>query len=146
MNLNNLTTSNLKIGQVLRIPETYNNYNEMKLPSYKNYVVKKGDNLYSIARNNNISVDTIIKDNSLSSNVLQIGQVLKIRTNDNTEEIEECFGEDYNPNLDTSTIYIVKKGDNLYSIAKKFNTTVDSIKKRNNLTTNLLSIGQQLKI
>lgn len=146
MNLNNLTTSNLKIGQVLRIPETYNNYNEMKLPSYKNYVVKKGDNLYSIARNNNISVDTIIKDNSLSSNVLQIGQVLKIRANDNTEEIEECFGEDYNPNLDTSTIYIVKKGDSLYSIAKKFNTTVDSIKKRNNLTTNLLSIGQQLKI
>lgn len=146
MNLNNLTTSNLKIGQILRIPENYNNYDEIKLPNYKNYVVKKGDNLYSIAKNNNISLDIIIKDNSLSNTTLKIGQVLKIRTNDDTEEIEECFGENYNPNLDTSTIYIVKKGDSLYSIAKKYNTTVDNIKNKNKLNTNLLSIGQQLKI
>lgn len=42
--------------------------------------------------------------------------------------------------------YIVKKGDNLYSIARMFNTTVDTIKKLNNLTSNNLSIGQRLII
>ena len=40
----------------------------------------------------------------------------------------------------------VSKGDTLYSIAKKYNTTVDELKKLNNLTNNTLSIGQTLKV
>ena len=142
MDLNYLTNTNLSIGQILRIPETYNN-EDMSLPSYINYTVKKGDTLYSISRNNNVSVDTIIRDNSLKNNNLSIGQVLKIRT-PNEEIVEECFGEEYIPNSNIE--YIVKKGDNLYSIARKYNTTVDSIKKKNNLTSNVLSIGQKLII
>ena len=58
--------------------------------------------------------------------------------------IEECFGEEYIP--ENSKTYIVKKGDSLYSIAKAYNTTVEGLKKKNNLTTNNLSIGQVLKI
>ena len=46
----------------------------------------------------------------------------------------------------TETTYVVKSEDNLYSIARKFNTTVDILKKLNNLTNNLLSIGQILII
>ena len=46
----------------------------------------------------------------------------------------------------TSRKYTVQKGESLYSIAKKFNTTVDEIKRKNNLTSNLLSIGQVLNI
>ena len=68
-----------------------------------------------------------MKLNNLSSNLLSIGQILKIPiTNSNT--------------------YTVQKGDSLYSIAKKFNTTVNEIKAKNNLTSNTLSIGQVLKI
>ena len=48
-------------------------------------------------------------------------------------------------NIYTST-YKVVKGDTLYSIARKFNTTVDELKSLNNLTSNTLSIGQILKI
>ena len=46
----------------------------------------------------------------------------------------------------TSQIYVVKNGDNLYAIARKFNTSVDSIKKKNSLTSNNLQIGQKLII
>ena len=42
--------------------------------------------------------------------------------------------------------YTVKAGDNLYNIAKKYNTTVDELKRINNLTSNILSIGQVLKL
>ena len=42
--------------------------------------------------------------------------------------------------------HVVQKGDTLYSISKLYNTTVDDIKKQNNLNSIELSIGQQLKI
>ena len=137
--LNYLKDNSLYIGQVLRIPENYNKPEDINLPKYVNYTVVKGDSLYSIARKFDTTVDSIIKDNSLKSNVLSIGQVLKIRVED--EVLEECFGEEYVPKE-----YVVKKGDSLYSIARMFNTTVNDLKKKNNLTNNTLSIGQILKI
>ena len=140
LKLNNLNSDNLYIGQTLRIPEMYTKEEEMYLPQYTNYVVKKGDSLYSIAKKYNIDVNTLKKDNSLVNDNITVGQNLKIRTGN--EVIEECFGEDY---IDDKK-YIVQKGDSLYSIAKKYNTTVDNIKNKNNLKTNNLSIGQELII
>lgn len=149
--LNNLPNTNLSIGQVLRIPEMYTPEDQMMLPNYINYIVEKGDSLYSIARKNNISVDTLIKDNALTGNTLTIGQTLKIRvpSTNGTIEIEECIGPDYTPPADTTpiaTTYTVKSGDNLYSIANRFNTSVTAIMNLNNLPNTNLSIGQQLKI
>lgn len=45
-----------------------------------------------------------------------------------------------------SNTYIVKSGDSLWSIAKKYDTTVDEIKKLNGLNSNLLQVGQKLNI
>lgn len=137
--INNLTNNNLYIGQVLRIPEMYTKEEDMVVPSYINYKVVSGDTLYSIAKKYGISVDTIVSDNALKNNILSVGQNLKIRSNSGL--VEECFGEDYSTNK-----YTVVKGDTLYSIARKFNTTVDSIKSKNNLVNNTLSIGQILSI
>ena len=95
------------------------------------YVVVSGDTLYSIARKFNTTVDKIKNLNNLSSNILSIGQVLKIPSG----------STDSNTNT-----YTVVSGDTLYSIAKKFNTSVDEIKNLNNLSSNTLSIGQILKI
>ena len=153
IDLNYLKSTNITPGQVLRIPETYTKEEDMYMPSYTNYIVKRGDTLYSIARDNNISVDTLIKDNSLTGNTLNIGQILKIRipsTGSDTTVIEECYGPDYNP-PDTNTIpvlttYTVKSGDNLYTIAKRYNTSASAIMKLNNLPNTNLSIGQKLKI
>lgn len=142
MKLNHLTNINLSIGQKLQIPETGE---EVTVPpSYESYTVKKGDTLYSIAKKYNLSVDTLLKDNNLNSPNLSIGQVLKIRTG-TTPIILECYGEDYTP-VDNSIIYTVKKGDSLWSIAKKYNTSVSTIKSKNNLTSNNLAIGQKLRI
>lgn len=96
------------------------------------YIVQKGDTLYAIARKYNISVNDLMAINNLNSNLLSIGQQLVIP--DNTQ----------NANLDN--YYIVKSGDTLYGIAKKYNTTVDNLKVINNLNSNLLSIGQKLML
>ncbi|MBR1748394.1 MAG: LysM peptidoglycan-binding domain-containing protein [Bacilli bacterium] len=144
MDINHLTSVDLKVGQVIRIPEMFFKSEEMVLPSYINYQVKKGDSLYSIARQFGIPVETIIADNGLGSNTLKVGQNLKIRTA--LEEVEECFGEAYVPRDENSVFYTVKKGDSLYSIAMKFNSSVEQLKKENSLTSNTLSIGQILQI
>lgn len=124
--LNNLSSNLLSIGQILKIPT-----NDLQ-PSdnYLTYIVVKGDNLYSIAKRYNITQNELMEANNLSSNLLSIGQILKIPTN----------------SQNNNTIYTVVKGDSLYSIANKFNTTVDKLKTTNNLTSNILQIGQKLKI
>ena len=121
--LNNLKSNNLSIGMELKIKE------EPSSTNYIDYVVKSGDNLYSIVKKYNTTVDEIKKLNGLTSNLLNIGMTLKIPVQ---------IGNYIN--------YTIKSGDNLYSIAKKYNTTVDEIKKLNGLTSNLLSIGMELKI
>ncbi len=142
--LNYLTGDSLVVGQVIRIPEVYTPFDEISVPNYINYTVKRGDNLYSIAREYGVDVNTLMQDNALSSTVLRIGQNLKIRVSKELE-VEECFGEDYIPN-ETNTLYMVKKGDSLYSIARKYQTSIDDIVSLNNLKNNNLSIGQVLKI
>lgn len=145
IDLNYLKTPNLSIGQQLRIPENYST-KDVEMPNYVSYTVKKGDSLYSIARQYNTTVDQIMKDNALTNNNLSLGQNLKIRVPKESDiTIEECIGTPYTPPT-TDITYIVKKGDSLYSIAQKYNTSVDNIKRKNNLTTNNLSIGQTLKI
>ena len=74
---------------------------------------------------------------------MSIGQNLKIRVSNDV--VLECFGEDFSDDI-SSNVYVVKSGDSLYSIARRYNTTVDSIKSKNNLKSNLLSIGQRLFI
>lgn len=123
-NYNNLTTNVLSIGQKLNIPAT----SEQPSSNYLDYVVKKGDSLYSIASKYNTSVSDIMKINNLNTSLLNIGMVLKI------------------PVKSSEITYIVQSGDNLYSIARKYNTTIDSIRNKNNLTSNNLSIGQILII
>ena len=143
-NLNYLKTDSLKLGQVIRIPEKYTKEEDYYLPVFSNYVVKKGDTLFSIANKFNLSIETIIQDNALKNNVLSLGQNLKIRNNNIV--VEECFGEDSSITLNDYVDYVVKRGDSLYSIAKKYGVSVSDLISSNNLSNNNLNIGQKLKI
>lgn len=128
--LNNLTSNALDVGQVLIISSS-NNAPSIEDTSSNTYSVKRGDSLYSIARNYGVTVDDLKKVNNLTSNTLSIGQILNIPGKNVTN---------------VGSTYTVKSGDTLYSIARAFNTTLNDIKLLNNLTSNVLSIGQILKI
>jgi len=132
---NQLSSSNLSIGQQLLIPLGNNDDDESDVINY--YTVQLGDSLYSIAQRFGTTVDELIQRNNLTTTVLQVGDRLIIP---NYSDIESA---DTNNNNNLST-YTVKSGDSLYSIAKRYNTTVDEIKRINSLTSNMLSIGQEL--
>lgn len=120
--LNNLSSNNLSIGQVLKLP-SQNTFNT----DIVTYTVKSGDSLWNIAGRYNTTVDEIKSLNNLTSNNLSIGQILTL------------------PSSRTNT-YTVKSGDSLWNIANRFNTTVNEIKSINNLSSNNLSIGQILNL
>ena len=121
--VNNLSSILLSIGQNLIIPGKNNN------TSSNEYVVKKGDTLYGIANKYNVSVDNLKSYNNLSTDSLSIGQKIKIPDNKvNSNE------------------YVVKSGDSLYSISRKYGVSVDELMSVNNLKSTVLSVGQVLKI
>ena len=127
---NNLDSTILSVGQVLKIPTVSS---DLEQTNYIEYTVKSGDNLYSIGRKYGVSPQELINYNNLTSNLLSIGQTLKIPTSSsgtNTTYIE----------------YTVKSGDNLYSIGRKHGYTAQELMNYNNLKSNLLSIGQTIRI
>ena len=127
-NLDNLVEGAVKaIAEYLGVPYTKPG---ITVNDQDTYTVKKGDTLYSISKNQNIPIDTIIKLNNLTSSNLEIGQQLKLKSDSN--------------NSSNKNQYMVQRGDTLYSLALKYNTTVDKLRKLNNLNTNTLTIGQIL--
>lgn len=126
--LNNLSSNNLSVGQVLKL--SYDTENE-DIKESNIYTVKKGDSLWLIANKYGTTVDKLKNANDLKSNTLSIGQTLIIpEKKESTSKIS----------------YVVKKGDSLWLIANKYDTTVEKIKSTNNLKSNTLSIGQVLVI
>jgi len=97
------------------------------------HIVEVGETLYSISGKYYVSVDEIKHFNNLSSNNILVGQKIKL------------FGVKYN-NSKVLKNHIVKKGDTLYSLSKKYNLSVEKIKTLNNLISNELAIGQLLII
>ena len=131
INLNNLDSTLLQLNQQLLIPKTTETETGI-------YVVQPGDTLYQLALKYGLTVDELKKANNLNTNVLNIGQELYIPGLKSEDIIEEPVSDEIT--------YIVQKGDSLWSIAKKYNITVNELKEYNNLNNNMLSVGQKLLI
>ena len=125
--LNGLTSDLLTVGRQLLLPSS-ESIDEPKQDG--TYTVKLGDTLYGVARTYGVTVDELKRANNLTNDILTVGQVLNIPNQTGT----------------TGNSYTVQSGDSLYSIARRFNTTVDELKTINNLTSDILSIGQKLLI
>ncbi len=98
------------------------------------YVVKKGDTLSSISRQFKVGVGAIRKANGIKGSTIKVGQKLVIPVKHTVKSEEEA-----------TVRYTVKKGDTLTSIAKKFGTTVNALKRLNNISDpNKLKVGDRL--
>ena len=130
MALNNLTSSSITVGQRLKIPVL----GTMPPPSETTftYTVTAGDTLFSIANRFGTTVAELRRINNLTSDILRIGQQLQIPSTPV-------------PGEKTFT-YTVVAGDSLWAIAQRFGTTVAELRRLNNLTSDALTIGQELQV
>jgi LysM repeat protein len=96
------------------------------------HVVAPGDTLYSIARRYGTTVDALKAANGLTSDVIRIGQTLHVGSS--------------SPQPSTGTYHTVVRGDTLYSLARRYGTTIDAIMRANHLTSPNIYVGQRLII
>lgn len=147
----------LKIGQKLFLYSPNEEQEKVKTSigtQEEIYVVKQGDTLSKIARENNTSIKNIMELNGFSENSrLQIGQkiLLSKKVGNNKTDVLQTSKEKNSIKGNTQTtgftIYRVQSGDNLWSIARKNNISVDELTRWNNLdTSKQLKVGQEIKI
>lgn len=131
---NVLTTDFVRVGQTLVIPER-----TFKIqPIDEFYTVVSGDSLATIASRFDVSIHAIRFANSLSSDLLQIGQRLVIPMSKPTLKAPSPVRH-----YKTHTVAF---GESLWNIASQYDVTVGSLKSTNNLKSDQLDIGQKLVI
>ena len=144
-------------------------FKEEKVVAYKDvvkyYKVRKGDNLGEISGKYGVSVAEVKKWNKLKSNNIALGANLKIIKNERVvttvrkevkaekaiidNKVETAVASNDNNGYSTEEIgdyYEVQRGDNLFSIAKKFNVSLEDLKKWNNLDDLHVQTGSKLAL
>lgn len=123
MSQNNLTGTDLRPGQILKIPKSTGLVRN--LPTTVEYTVKKGDSLFIIGQKFGISSTEIMNANALTGTMLNVGQVLTIT-------------------LRPQTRYTVQNGDTLFLLAQKYAANIEALKLINRLNSDILWVGQVL--
>lgn len=144
--LNNLAVnSNLYAGQSLRVPAG------IKVP--ENYTVQSGDSLTAIASRYNLNVDYIANINGIQRNSgLRVGQRLNLTgdvppSSTATPERKVAVKPSTVANqVKMPDVYVVQSGDNLSTIARKYNLQLSYLQQLNNLQSTNVRVGQRLRL
>ena len=140
--INDLTSDTIYVGQVLKLKQQSNSTsNQTPQSTTDTYTVQSGDTLWGIANTHDTTVNNLKQINDLTSDTIYVGQVLKLKQRSTTQQ------ESSQPSQSNSSdFYTVKAGDSLWKIAMGNDLTVSHLKQMNNLTTNTIYVGQQLRI
>ena len=131
-------------------PRKYKGSTDGKIVTY--YKVKSGDYIAKVANKYNVTIKDIRRWNKMRSNTIYVGQKLKIWKSpsyfkNSSKKISSTYNSNTIKDIPGSKKHIVRSGDNLWDIARKYkNVSVDDLKRWNNLKTESLKIGQVLKL
>lgn len=142
--INNLSSNVIYVGQVLKLKQQSNstsNQTSQLTSTADIYAVQSGDTLWGIANKHDMTVNNLKQFNGLTSDTIYVGQVLKLKQQSTTQQESSQSSQS-----NSSDFYTVKAGDSLWKIAIGNDLTVNHLKQMNNLTTNTIYVGQQLRI
>ncbi len=135
-----------KIGQIVKVPAPLPASATTASADGKTHKVAAGETLYSISTKYSVSVDELKKANPGLGSSLSVGQELKlpVKAAGGTTTTAKPATPPVTESLET-TEHKVAAGETLYSIAKKYNVSVEDIKKANP-GIGSLKVGQTIKI
>lgn len=153
---NGLSSTLIYANQTLQIGSTSTDSSSSSTPtttsSNHTYIVKSGDTLYRIAKNNGTSVQQLKDWNNLSSHLIYVNQVLKISgtgtvSSSPSAPVQEKTNETQaSPAPSNSKSYKVQPGDTMWSVAQRHGISISQLKQWNNLSSNTIYINQVLQV
>ncbi|MFJ7726105.1 LysM peptidoglycan-binding domain-containing protein [Neobacillus sp. NPDC097160] len=161
---NNLTSTMIYVGQVMKVsapgqtvtvtapqpaqpappPATTAPSTQTQTPS-SDYTVKSGDTLSKIGVQYGMTVQQLKTLNNLTSDMIYVGQKLKV-TGAQTTPTPPVVTPPPAAQPPAASEYVVKSGDTLGKIAGQYNMTVANLKGLNSLTSDMIYVGQKLKV
>ncbi|MDZ5719623.1 LysM peptidoglycan-binding domain-containing protein [Bacillus inaquosorum] len=138
---NHLRSDIIYAGQTLSINGKSTSSKSSSSSSSSTYKVKSGDSLWKISKKYGMTVSELKKLNGLKSDLLRIGQVLKLKGSTSSSGSSSS-----KVSSSSTSTYKVKSGDSLSKIASKYGTTVSKLKSLNGLKSDLIYAGQVLKV
>ncbi len=110
------------------------------------HTVKENETLLDIANKYNTTLTALKEANNLETTLVDAGQKLRVRNFENLKfELVNIPSSPLVSNRDND-VHIVENGDTLYSLSKRYGFTVDELKNKNGLTSNLIKVGQELNV
>ena len=124
-------------------------------PEYTVYIVQRGDYLAKISKKYNITINSIKRLNNMKDDTIRIGQKLKLpgkvevgeqKVPEGAVAAPKAAKKAYAPYTGATKEYVVKSGDTLGAIAYGNGINIRQLKELNNLESDVLKVGQKLKI
>ncbi|MED0832441.1 LysM peptidoglycan-binding domain-containing protein, partial [Bacillus amyloliquefaciens] len=158
--LNGLTSDLIRAGQKLQVtgkvssstdqtktvPGSSSNSSKNQSSSSGTYKVKLGDSLWKIANSVHMTIAELKVLNNLKTDTIYVNQVLKTKGTSSSGSTPPKDNSNQNQNQTQTSSYTVKSGDSLWKIANAYNMTVQQIRSINKLTSDMLRVGQVLKL
>lgn len=148
---NGLSDNKLIAGRTIKIysgtsSSTYGDNTTKNTSNVNYYKVKPGDSIGEIAERYGVKISDIQNWNNLSGNKILAGNTLKIYSDANINDIPTENKTTIKNSKNNNQVYTVKKGESLFSIAQRYNTSVAKLKSLNNLKSNNIQAGQKLLV
>jgi membrane-bound lytic murein transglycosylase D len=146
---NHLNSDTIQLGAKLNLSSTTNNTSELVAAvntNSTNYTVVQGDNLTSIAKRYHVTPNELKEWNQLKDSNIALGSTLIVSKTGLAEVSSKKKEKLALASKSNQSLYSVKKGDSLFSIAKKKGITISDIKKWNGIKNENLKPGMKLKI
>ncbi len=108
------------------------------------HIVQRGESLYDISQKEGVRLESLISINNLAKSKRLKTKEKILLNNQSTIGLRHFSKSSHNKKH--TALHVVKQGESLYTIAKKYKITIDSIKDANSMKRNELQVGQSLKI
>lgn len=152
MEINGLKSSIIFPNQVLQTSgssSSSKSTTKTSSSSASTYTVKSGDTLSGIASKHKISLSNLKKWNNISGYLIYPGDKLKVSaggSSSSNNSSSNSGSSSNNNSSSSSSTYKVKSGDSLWKIANNNGVSVANLKSWNNLSSDVIRVGQTLKI